>query len=132
MTFLNVHGVDVPISRCEVSEGLWLNLLDNSYRPNTAEFAVKAVQPNDRILELGTGLGIVTTLLAGVEGVRVWSFEANPEMASLASKIVRANNGANVTVFHGLPMPGPSREFGYYVRAKPWLSSLSKEHGTLV
>jgi tRNA G37 N-methylase Trm5 len=129
MSFLNVHGVEVPISQNDVPAELWSNLLDDSYRADAAKIATKAVQPNDRILELGAGLGIVTSLLAGSEGVRVWSFEGDPEMASLAKKIVLANNRTNVTVTQGLPMPGPSREISYYVRAKPWMSSFSKEHG---
>ncbi|CAN7708807.1 class I SAM-dependent methyltransferase [Phyllobacterium sp. LjRoot231] len=129
MGFLNVHGLEVPVSQSDVPAAIWSSLIDDSYRANAANLVVKTVQPNDRVLELGTGLGIICSLLAGSDGVQVWSFEANPEVASLAERVIRANNRTNVIVAQGLPMPGPSRQITYYARAETWMSSFAKEHG---
>lgn len=132
MSFLNVHGLEVPVSQNDVPSAIWSSLIDDSYRANAANLVVKAVEPNDRVLELGTGLGIISSLLAAADGVQVWSFEANPEVATLAEKVIHANNRNNVVVAPGLPMPGPSREISYYVRAEPWMSSFAAEHGAYV
>jgi FkbM family methyltransferase len=129
MSFLTVHGLEVPISQNDVSTAIWSSLIDDTYRANAANWAIKAVQPRDRVLELGTGLGIITSLLAATEGVQIWSFEADPVLASLAEKVIAANNRSNVVVAPGIPMPGPSREISYYVRKNPWMSSFTEDHG---
>ena len=50
-----------------------------------------AVQPNDKVLEIGTGSGFTTALLAR-QAQRVISLEINPELADLArANLQRAN-----------------------------------------
>jgi FkbM family methyltransferase len=129
---LKLHGLDVPISPDDVSDVIWSALQDGSYEAKEARWAVKAVRPNDRILELGSGIGVITSLLAGVEGARVMAFEANPYTVRLAERVISANNRNNVELEHGLLTAGPSRDFTFYVREDLWMSSLIKHQGPYI
>lgn len=58
------------------------------------------VRPRDRVLDLGTGCGIIPVLLAFQHpGIRIWAVEIQPRLASLAADNVRANGmSSRVTV----------------------------------
>lgn len=126
---LRLHGIDVPISPDEVSEIIWSALSDGTYEAKEARWAVKAARPNDRILELGSGIGVITSLLAAIEGTQVMAFEANPHTVALAEKVIRANNRNNVELRHGLLTAGPPRDFTFYIREDLWMSSLLEHQG---
>jgi FkbM family methyltransferase len=126
---LKLHGLEVPITPNDVSDVIWSALRDGVYEAKEARWAVKAVRPGDRILELGSGLGIVTTLLAGVDDVQVMAFEANPDAVRLAERVVKANNRENVTLNQGLLTAGPPRDFRFYLRKDFWMSSLIEHQG---
>jgi protein-L-isoaspartate(D-aspartate) O-methyltransferase len=55
------------------------------------------IKPTDRILEVGTGSGYMTALLAK-RGAHVTSVEINPELSTLASAKLAAHGISNVTL----------------------------------
>lgn len=126
---LRLHGIEVPILPDEVSEVIWSALRDGTYEAKEARWAVKAARPRDRILELGSGIGVITSLLAAVEGTRIMAFEANPHTVALAKKVIKANNRNNVELRHGLLTAGPPGDFTFYVRKDLWMSSLLEHQG---
>jgi FkbM family methyltransferase len=126
---LTVHGINVPIRRSEVSGEIWDALTTGSYEAKEARWISRAIRRGDRVLELGTGLGIITSLIAAIEGVDVWSFEANPNTAKLAKRIVDANCGDNVRVLNGMLAAGPPQEFLFYMRPDLWMSSTTADQG---
>lgn len=129
MYLLTVHGITVPLSSDEVSPVIWQALTSGSYEAKEAKWVFKAVRPNDRVLELGAGIGVITSLIATVPGVRVWSFEANPSTVALAHRVISANNLCNVVLSQGLLAAGESRTFSFYVRQDLWMSSMDKNQG---
>jgi protein-L-isoaspartate(D-aspartate) O-methyltransferase len=58
------------------------------------------VRPNDKVLEVGSGTGYVTALLAGL-AKQVCGVEINPELAELARRNLAAHNITNVTIETG-------------------------------
>ena len=91
MEILDVHGIALPLSSDEVSPVIWQALTDGSYEAKEARSVLKAIKPGDRVLELGSGIGIITSIIAGIEDVSVWAFEANPSTAALAERVIKAN-----------------------------------------
>ena len=83
---LNIHGVLVPIGPNEVSPKVWTALETGAYEANEARRVASAIRPGDRVLELGAGLGVITSIIASVEDVRVWSFEADPQTTRLIAR----------------------------------------------
>lgn len=129
MTDLRVHGVRVPIRRQEVSDKIWNALRSGKYEANEARRVRRAIRPGDRVLELGSGLGIVTSIIAAIDGVCVWSFEADPETVRLARRVIDTNCGANVILANGILATGPSRSVAFYQRADFWMSSTFARQG---
>lgn len=62
----------------DVSPVIWQALDNETYEAKEAKWISKAVKPGDRVLELGSGIGIITSLIAQIPDVQVWAFEANP------------------------------------------------------
>lgn len=129
MTDMRVHGVRVPIRRQEVSDEIWHALRSGEYEANEARRVRRAIRPGDRVLELGSGLGVITSIIAAIDGVRVWSFEADPETVRLARRVIDTNCGANVLLANGILAAGPSRSVAFYQRADLWMSSTFARQG---
>lgn len=126
---LDVHGVKLPIDATEVSPDIWSALMSGHYEANEARRVRRAVQPNDHVLELGAGLGVVTSIIASIEGVRVWSFEADPRTARLAQRVIDVNCSDNVTLKNGVLAAGPSKHLEFFQRSDFWMSSRFAEQG---
>ncbi len=73
-----------------------------------------AVKPGDRILEVGTGSGYMTALLAK-RGAHVFSVEINPEFSAQAAVRLAAHGIANVTLATGDAACGWSKHAPYDV-----------------
>jgi FkbM family methyltransferase len=129
MSELNVHGVRVPIRYGEVSEEIWSALKTGRYEANEARRIPRAIRTGDRVLELGTGLGVITSIIAAVDDVRVWSFEADPQTALLAKRVIDLNCNGNVDLAHGILTAGPPKTVSFYRRADFWMSSGFAEQG---
>ncbi len=121
---LKVHGINVPITSDEVSPIIWQALTSGSYEAKEARSIFKAVKPGDRVLELGSGIGIITAIIAKIADVSVWAFEANPSTAALARRVVDANGLENVVLSQGILTAGEPCSFRFYVRRDLWMSSM--------
>jgi FkbM family methyltransferase len=126
---LTVHGVKVPIEATEVSPVVWEALASGTYEAKEARWITKCVRPGDRVLELGSGIGVVTTLIAAIPDVRVWAYEANPLTVALARRVLEANAIANVTLRQGVLTAGASKDLPFYIRADLWMSSMDEKQG---
>jgi FkbM family methyltransferase len=129
MTALTVHGIRVPIGPADVSPQIWRALSNGTYEAKEARWVFKSVRPHDRVLELGTGLGVVASLIAGIEGVHVWAFDASPSSVQLARRVIEANERENVTLTQGILAAGPPRDFVFYLRRDLWMSSIIEHQG---
>ncbi len=119
----------VPILQNQVSEKIWSALCNGTYEAKEAYWVGKAVRSGDRILELGTGIGIIASVLAATDDVRVLAFDANPEIVRLAQAVVNANGRTNVTISHGLLTAGVPRSFQFFKRRDFWMSSTFEDQG---
>jgi len=126
---LKVHGINVPITSDEVSPIIWQALTSGSYEAKEARSIFKAVKPGDRVLELGSGIGIITAIIAKIADVSVWAFEANPSTAALARRVVDANGLENVVLSQGILTAGEPCSFRFYVRRDLWMSSMDENQG---
>ncbi|MBB6355686.1 FkbM family methyltransferase [Aminobacter aganoensis] len=129
MKTLNVHGVHIPLRSNEVSPEIWAALKSGRYEANEARRIPRAVRPGDRVLELGAGIGVITSIIASIEAVRVWSFEADPRTARLAQRVIDLNCDGNVVLSNGVLSAGPPAKVTFYRRPDFWMSSKFAEQG---
>lgn len=130
MTEMIVHGITVPLSPNDVSPEIWQALSNETYEAKEARLIFKCVRPHDRVLELGTGIGILASLIASVEGVHVWTFEASPSSVELAHRVIDANEMDNITLAQGILSAGPPRALQFFDRPDLWMSSLYAQQGS--
>lgn len=126
---LSLHGITIPITEQDVSPVIWQALTDGSYEAKEAQSVCKAVKPQDKVLELGAGIGIITCVIAKTPDVTVWAYEANPTTAALAKRVIEANHLDNITLSQGLLTAGDPQNFDFYVRQDLWMSSMDINQG---
>jgi len=126
---IELSGVRIPLHPEVYSENILTALRSGSYERAEARGIQSVIRPRDRVLEIGAGIGYLSTLIAknpSVDGVRV--FEANPLLIPIISEIHQLNGIASPDVCNGVltndRVPGDST---FYVRGDFWASSLIRD-----
>jgi hypothetical protein len=88
---IDVGGVKVRLGTyCSLP--LAVSMMDGLYELPERTLVTQALENDDVVLELGTGIGVVTVICAKRLGAgRVHSFEANPMLISVARETFRLN-----------------------------------------
>ena len=89
---LTVRSVKVRTARGEIPKAVRSMLFKGTYETHECDLVERMVRPGDRVLEIGTGIGLVSlvaTRLCG-EG-HVSSCEANPDLESVIRENYRLN-----------------------------------------
>ena len=121
---VSLHGVKLLTHRIQ-SHAVVTSILRGSYEAAEASSLQGWLQTEDRVLELGTGFGFVTSLAAkAVKSGEVLSFEANPYMVELAHETLKLNNVTNVEVRQGI-VTESTGEIAFYLSPHFWESSLT-------
>lgn len=126
---LMIHGIVVPITKEDVSPVIWNAILSGEYEAKEARHVRTLLRSGDRVLELGAGIGVITSLMAQTPGVHIHSFDANPHVLGIARKVLAANDVRNVVLQHGLLTAGEGEDHIFYLRRDFWMSSMLKEQG---
>ncbi|MFO0749505.1 MAG: FkbM family methyltransferase [Myxococcota bacterium] len=98
---LTLAGVRLRLG-LHLTPGVAAAIRDGHYEREEVAFVEALVRPGDRLMEVGTGLGLVATVAArrlGDASVATW--EANPRIVA-AARDTFALNGVAPTLHHGL------------------------------
>ena len=88
-----------------------------TYERKECDAVMRMVQDDDVVLELGGGIGYMSTLIATHKKVRtVHTYEANPTLIPYIRSVHEANEVTNVTVHNALLADGPGEPVPFYVR----------------
>ncbi|WP_065331649.1 FkbM family methyltransferase [Tritonibacter mobilis] len=109
--FVNYRGLIVPVSREHMPLPIYIQISEDAYERPEILAAEGLVKQNDRVLEMGTGLGIVSGLISRMaSGVTIQSYEANPSLLRHISDLHQGNNITNVNVTNAILEPNPTCE----------------------
>jgi FkbM family methyltransferase len=116
-----IDRVVLPLDRA-ISPALRRIILRREYERNEIDIVRKTLDPEDKVLECGAGLGLLATYCAlRIGSDRVKTFEANPFMLPLISKTFTLNHVAPALVIGAI---GPKHgQIGLHVRENFWASS---------
>lgn len=128
-TPLLLHGLQMPISEKDVSPIIWKAIQSGEYEAKEAHSVIRILRAGDRIVELGSGLGVITSIMARIPDVSIWSFDANPDLITLARRVADANGVKNAIFEHRLLSAGPPSEHVFFIRRDFWMSSLLEQQG---
>lgn len=96
---LTFRGLKVPTTGGHVSRGVWKAVYRGTYELPEIEALFGLLKPTDRLLELGTGMGVVSGVAARAHPqLQVISYEANPAMIPVIAELHRLNGITNVQV----------------------------------
>ena len=120
------QGVEVPIVAPIINDRMRGVLERGSYEKNEVALLRKLLRKNDRVVELGAGVSVVSTAAAQILGPeRVSTIEANPELIPVITETHRINDVSGILLFHGVAMPNPEgKSTPFFLRENFWASSL--------
>lgn len=102
MERFRLRDLDFALPRAALRGGLAVALSSGRYEQNEAEALLAHLQPGDRYLDLGAGMGFLCCLAARVLGpAQVTGVEAGPETLALARANLALNGFDAVELRHG-------------------------------
>ncbi|WP_322867192.1 FkbM family methyltransferase [Aquicoccus sp. G2-2] len=103
---LNFRGIKVPVAGDHISRTLWKHIWKGGYEGPEIEALSSLIRPGDRILELGTGMGLVSGVAANLHpDVKIEAYEANPALIPAIHKLHELNGITNINVNNAILLP---------------------------
>jgi len=126
-SYIESNGVRFPKDGVLITGRIRGSLRENDYENREAQAVLRIVKPGDTVLELGAGLGFISTLVAKQIAIKaVHAFEANPTLIPFI-KSVYAENKVENAFLHNAVLGPENGTTSFYVRRNFLSSSLSKE-----
>ena len=122
------HGGVLLISSPVISDKIQRHIEEQTYEGSEIRFALAHAEPEDVILELGAGIGALSShVLKKIPVKRYICVEANPQMVQLMKKNHAMNDICDCEIISGVLTNNPEEtEFDFYVRDNFFASSLRK------
>jgi len=119
---IKIHGIKVRAWK--VSQRIKGTLFRRTYESDEIKMIQKVIQADERVLELGGGLGVTTSLMAMIVfPTPVWTFEANPHTYELMRGNLALNKIHNVQAINAV-VGQEAGEVDFYVSKDFWEASL--------
>ena len=123
-----IAGITIPVDR-RLSDNIRAALYDGYYEAAELNALNGHLDPNDRVMEVGAGIGLVSAFCAKQLGSeRVFAYEANPAMAPIIEQLWRRNEfHPALTIGAVGATPG---KMTFYVDRDFWSSSTIRTNTT--
>lgn len=124
--YLRSRGMKIP-KNPQITKGMIrVSLKKNEYERKEADAVMKMVQADDVVLELGGGIGYMSTLIASKKAVKeVHTYEANPALIPYIHEMHAANGVTDrVTVHNKLLAARKGEPVDFFVRENFLASSM--------
>lgn len=127
-----IDDADLQIPSDSLNDRLRGRLRDGGYEHFERDLARAHIRPGDRVLDLGSGAGLVAIVAARIVGPEnVTTVEANPEMHDVLRRNLRNNAGTELRMIKGAVVGDdyPDRSVTLNLRAAFWAASLDAPKG---
>lgn len=125
---IETNGIKVPFVPSIITPKIERPMRNNRYEAGECKLMREILKPGDRVLELGAGVGLISSVASQVEGVQsVTSIEANPDLIPLIKETHRLNGIKNVELLNGVVVASKQKRSPFYLRADFWASSMEPE-----
>lgn len=118
------HNLKFPVDRAVLRPRIRQSLRANGYERKETDAVLRVVKPTDTVIELGAGIGYMSTLMAVRCGATVHAFEGNPGLIPYIQSVHAANGVTRATVHHAL-IAEQAGEVDFYVRKNILASSMT-------
>ena len=125
---LQLFGARVPLVREVITPRIERQMRLGNYEAGECEAAAKFVRRSDRVLELGGGIGLISSIVAKIDGVeKVVSVEAHPGLLDVIRETQRLNDVENAELRHGVVAEKDGQDVMFYLRPDFWGSSMEPD-----
>jgi FkbM family methyltransferase len=125
---MEIAGVIIPPDPAVLTPGIVAAMREGRYETEEARQIPLIVRPGDRVLEIGAGIGFISTLLARERGVsRVVAVEANPLLIDYMARLHACNGVRKVRRINAALGKAPGSSAIFYLRRDFWMGSLAPE-----
>jgi len=122
------NGIKIPFDPRVITPKIEKPMRNNRYEGGECAALRTYLRNGDRVLELGSGIGLLSTVAATTPGVAsVTTVEANPDLIPVIAETHRINGASNVTILNGVVSSGAGGELNFYVRPDFWASSMEPD-----
>lgn len=126
--FIRCRGMRFPKDPRIIQGKVRRLLRTNGYEAKETEAALRVVRAGDTVVELGGGIGYMSTLLSVQKKVAsVVSYEANPALIPYIRSMHAANGVENVDLRNALLSPEAGDPVPFYVRRNFLASSMDRD-----
>lgn len=127
MTSLNALGVSIPEAPTVITPAIRAAILSGRFEAEEAAGLPDILRPRDRVLEIGAGIGFISTLLDRQDAVeKVIAVEANPNLLPYMERLHHENHVTKVMRCNAVLTNDSTPSMTFYVRHDFWMGSLSK------
>lgn len=122
-----LHNYKIGIDKRFVSLKILRALIKGWYENTEIELIKSSIKPDDRIIELGSGIGITAMIASKIVADAVWPFELNPYLIDWSYDNFK-RNGCNLKSNRIALLPAnqiTASSIDFYIREDFWGSSLS-------
>ncbi|HHI69990.1 MAG TPA: FkbM family methyltransferase [Rhodobacteraceae bacterium] len=127
---LEIEGVRIPYDPSVITPKIASSIKKGRYEKDEVNGTPKFIKSDDRVIELGAGIGFISSFISTALGVKnVMCVEADPNLCEFIKR-VHAENGItsaevrNVVALNDAGTPGTAE---FYVREQFWSSSLDSD-----
>ena len=130
MPSFSLRGLTLTLPDAALRGGLERAFTSGRYEHQEADAILAHLQPGDRFMDLGAGIGFLCALAARVLGAdAVTGVEAVPDTLALADENLAANGFGAVRLVHGAVTAGATDEVEFGQRPAFWASALPGPEG---
>lgn len=129
--FVDLLGIKLAVPASVVSERVLEFIKQGRYEAREGKILGQIIEDGERVLELGGGLGFISTIAALSGKCRaIRTYEANPDLKQVILETHRLNGAKGVKVETAVLVREARTDFiPFYVRKDFWGSSLAKKEG---
>jgi FkbM family methyltransferase len=117
--------VVIPLDPDDITPAIYHAMVSGRFETEEAAQIPRIVRPGDRVLEIGAGIGFISTLLARERRVsKVIAVEANPRLMDYMQRLHSRNRVRKVRRLNTVLTNQPQESATFYLRADFWMGSL--------
>ena len=125
---IETFGIKVPFAEGVITPKIERALRRGNYESGECKTLQSLLSDEDRVLDIGAGLGLVSALAARiVGGSNVVAVEANPALLPVIRETYRVNEIEHVDLRHGMVSPTGDDSGTFYLRRDFWASSMEPD-----
>lgn len=124
---LETCNVRIPLDPRIITPPIKQAILNNLFEAEEAAQIPNIVKSGDTVLDIGAGIGFISTLLARQAGVKkVISVEANPDLMPFMKALHALNNVQNIERLNAVLTNDTAAAMTFYQRRDFWMGSLAE------